>query len=483
MTNLYATKNEVHDKAAKIVNIKFGDLSKLLQVKQTKSSVGDLFEAWFGKAKDSDSAPDLGVAELKATPYKKLKNGQYSAKERLVLNIINYMDIIDESFDESHFIYKNKVIELAFYEYLKDIPRNEWSFSYVALYEMAKNPVDFAIIKNDWHIIQQCIIDGKAEELTESMTSYLAACTKGSSAKTVRKQPNSEVKAKQRAFSLKSSYMTELLRNYIIGNEYNEAIISDVSELQTASLYNIIESRFSPYVGKTTSQISAELNLKSIKSKHLNNLLVRGMLGLNTDGKSSLEDIKEFRKGSYQIKTVQFDSNGQNKESMSFPAFKFKDLVTQDWLDEDGGPAADINVLFSESTFIFVVFQTDENGNNLFKGIKLFTMPQSDIDGAVKRVWEDTITKLKTGINLKNVPWGKEHRTVNNFIKESDDLIIHVRPHSSKASYVDNAYSDELPVPANWINKPDEYENNYMTKQCFFLNNGYIKVVVHELLS
>ena len=37
-----------------------------------KSSVGDAFESWFGKTKDSESRPDMEEAgvELKATPLK-----------------------------------------------------------------------------------------------------------------------------------------------------------------------------------------------------------------------------------------------------------------------------------------------------------------------------------------------------------------------------------------------------------------------------
>ena len=115
MESVYTSKEEVHNRAREITDIPFGNLTKLLKVAENKNSIGDIFEAWFGKNKDSSSEPDLGVAELKATPYKKLKNGQYSAKERLVLNIINYMDIVNEDFEHSHFLYKNRVIELAFY--------------------------------------------------------------------------------------------------------------------------------------------------------------------------------------------------------------------------------------------------------------------------------------------------------------------------------------------------------------------------------
>ena len=46
---------------------------------------------------------EAGV-ELKATPFKKLKNGKYSSKERLVLNIINYEKVANENFETSSFI-------------------------------------------------------------------------------------------------------------------------------------------------------------------------------------------------------------------------------------------------------------------------------------------------------------------------------------------------------------------------------------------
>ena len=47
---------------------------------------------------------EAGV-ELKATPFKS-KSGKYSAKERLVLNIINYEKVAEEQFEESSFCIK-----------------------------------------------------------------------------------------------------------------------------------------------------------------------------------------------------------------------------------------------------------------------------------------------------------------------------------------------------------------------------------------
>jgi len=127
MKSIYNSKEEIHERALKIKGIPFEDISQTKELGQ-KNYVGDLFENWFSKKKDSASEADLGIVELKATPYRKLKIGKnrYSSKERLVLNVINYTKIVDENFDNSHFLQKNKLIEIGFYEYFENISRSKW---------------------------------------------------------------------------------------------------------------------------------------------------------------------------------------------------------------------------------------------------------------------------------------------------------------------------------------------------------------------
>lgn len=74
---------------------------------------------------------------------------------------------------------------------------------------------------------------GRAHELSEGDTLYLAACTKGANASSVRQQPFSTIPAKQRAYSLKSSYMTQILRNYIFGSAEDPHIIKSAEVLHT----------------------------------------------------------------------------------------------------------------------------------------------------------------------------------------------------------------------------------------------------------
>ncbi|WP_054658477.1 Sau3AI family type II restriction endonuclease [Apilactobacillus ozensis] len=321
--------------------------------------------------------------------------------------------------------------------------------------------------------LKKYVKQGKAEELSEGLTNYLAACTKGKNHNSLRDQPYSKKRAKQRAFSFKASFMTTILRNYVIGNKNNKAIIKDPIEIKGKSLEELIKDKVAPYVGKSTKTLRKQFNITS-KAKNINNIIARKMLGLD-DSKNSFKGIDEFEKASIIPKTIQVGQNKKNKESMSLPPFKFKDLSEQNWDNED----CTLKNYLKESKFLFVVFQEDENNNVIFKGIIFHQIPINVLDNQIQQVWLDTQNKLKEGIKL-NYKKGRVH---NNFIKLKNQLVVHVRPHASKACYKKSPYSNELPTPANWINKPSDYDPKYMTTQSFWINNSYIKSVIKDLIG
>lgn len=488
----YKYKEEAHNDALKIVDIPFKELEKQIKdkygitvnvEKKNKNYVGDLFEAYFGKAPDNESAPDLGVVELKATPYKKLKrksNGSfYSAKERLVLNMIDYFELINENFENSHFLEKAKNMELAFYQYNPDIPRSDWTFSKVVLYEMHKNPVDYAVIKQDWEKIKNYVDEGKADELSEGLTQYLAASTKAKDSKTRRAQPHSDKLAKPRAFSLKTSYMTQLLREYILGEKQTDAIIKDPIELQNKTLLEIIESRLNLYKGKSTAELCKLLNIKSTTAKNFNFTLIRKMLKANNNNED-VNEISELKKASYLIKTIQLDSKGKTTQAMSFPTFSFSDLANETWEESQ------INQVFGASTFIFTVFEKDTNGNNIFKGSFTYKFTEAQVNGDIKDIWEMAHDAVKDGISLT---WKGNH-AVNNLPGSGLRKIIHFRPHASNASYVKSNNSDKLLAPADWTNYEEVIKRGlvtkypehpeYMTKHCFWINKNYVQKLVDD---
>ena len=74
-------------------------------------------EEVFGINPNNNPAPDFEEAniELKVTPYKINKNNTLAAKERLVLNIINYNNENLYDFYQSSFWKKNETMLIIFY--------------------------------------------------------------------------------------------------------------------------------------------------------------------------------------------------------------------------------------------------------------------------------------------------------------------------------------------------------------------------------
>ena len=78
------------------------------------------------------------------------------------------------------------------------------------------------------------IKDGRAHELSESQTMYLGACPKGATkATSMLEQPFSNEPAMRRAFSLKQSYMTQIIRDYVSGNKTHPQIIKSPQQLDS----------------------------------------------------------------------------------------------------------------------------------------------------------------------------------------------------------------------------------------------------------
>ena len=185
--------------------------------KGNKGKFGQMVEKYFFEYEiNSDTEPDFDKCglELKVTPLKVNKDKTLSPKERLVCNIINFENIIDEEWTTSSFLHKNKDILIMRYIDPKDseIDNLDYIFLDVQIHSLFDDDKDKKQFESDWNTIVNKIKDGNAHLLSESDTVYLGACTKGSTAiKSLRTQPNNTEKAKQRAFSFKSQYMKELL--------------------------------------------------------------------------------------------------------------------------------------------------------------------------------------------------------------------------------------------------------------------------------
>ncbi len=391
----------------------------------SKGSLGQLVEKYHFKYEpNSDRNPDFEEAgvELKVTPHKRLKSGKLSAKERLVLNIINYEKIVEEDFETSSFWLKNQLILLIHYLYENDKDKLDYLIQKVHLYEFPEK--DLKVIKDDWNNIKRKVLEGKAHELSEGDTNYLGACTKGASKSSLRTQPFSEQMAMQRAFSLKSSYMTALLRKII--NEDDMVSFSDHEELETQSLEELLMEKFKPYIGLTPKEIAKQVNIKySNNSKHIIPQLISATLGING---TRLNQIDEFAKANIEYKTVRLEPNGIPKEHMSFEQIKFDEVYYETWEDSH------LRNRFIDTKFLFVVFQynetksENENREPYFRGIKLWNMPEVVLDTKIKEVWEEIHRLVREGVTIEYKTRGKNKVEANNLPGKDFNGGSHVRP-------------------------------------------------------
>jgi DNA mismatch repair endonuclease MutH len=415
-----------------------------------KGNFGQLLEKfYFGYNPNPKSEADfteIGM-ELKTSPLKQLRNNDYRSKERLVLNIINYITVVNQNFEESDFWRKNTNLLLIFYIHQAgmDILDNliklvdEWNFPHT----------DVEIIKKDWEYIKQKIIDGKAHELSEGDTFYLGACTKGANAKSIRKQPFNTIPAKQRAYSLKQGYV-----NHIIASIAKEPtgvygkLISSVDIAKKQTIEDVVISKFKPYIGKTVEQIIA-LTSQDINTtaKNFYANLTKVILGIELD-----KQIEEFEKAEIIVKTIRLKENNLPKEDVSFSNFKYEELVNEEWEESRFKEIL-------EHKFLFVFFQFTNDQLNL-RRVKFWNMPYADILQA-KKVWKNTKDIVLSGKIVKEVIGTTRY---TNFPNKKFNSVSHVRPHATNAA-------DTYPLPTkDKLTKAKKY-----TKHCFWLNNSYIR--------
>lgn len=400
---------------------------------RNRGDLGSLVESfYFEHRPKSNKGPDFAEAglELKTTGVVKNSRGEYRAKERLVIGMINFSEIIDEDWETSSLLAKCQLMLILFYLYEKQRPVVDRRFVLDPLL-FAASERDMTVIRNDWEFIRKKVREGRAHELSEGDTTYLGACRKGSGGRhePLRTQPFSDEGAKSRAFSFKLGFM-----NHLISGADSS---SDTLQLgEGVSFEEAVARRFTPYVGNTVQEIADTFGLEKMSSnqKGFHRQLATKML---SDGGHS---VPELHKAGVEMKTIRLNSRGKPKESMSFPGFKFMEIIHENWEQSSFFEKL-------EQKFLFIVFQPDTSGVERFSRAVLWNMPYEDRLEA-QRVWEDT--KSRVSEDATNLP------------KASESKVAHVRPKGKNGS-------DKIPTPQGGMH----------LKQAFWLNSAYIASIVN----
>ena len=330
---------------------------------------------------------------------------------------------------------------------------DEWNFP----------ETDLEIIKKDWELIKQKIADGKAHELSEGDTFYLGACTKGATANSTRSQPFSEIRAKQRAFSLKQGYVNHIIASIADDRTgFYGKLIKSPEEIRNRTIEEIVIDKFRNYYGLNVEEISEKTGvaLDFNDAKNFYSMVTHAILNIELE-----KEIEEFEKANIMIKTIRVESSGNIIQSISFPAFMFEQIFEEDWI------TSEMNDIV-EKKFLFIFFKSDGNSFKLEK-VKFWNMPLKDRK-EVRKVWLKTKKVIQDGRIFKDYARDKlgnirvslkgNKIRLNNLPKISDNRVCHVRPHGS-----DSTKTFPLPIEDK-ILKVNEY-----SKQCFWLNSKYVR--------
>lgn len=406
-----------HDEIADVRNR--GDLGLMVE------------KLFFGLTADSKNEPDFEEAglELKTTGVTRHSRNEWKAKERLVLAMIDFDSIVHESWETSKLLRKCRLILLLLYLY--EAEKSVFDRKFVLdplLIDLAS--AHFEGVRADWEAIRDKVSQGKAHELSEGDTFILGACRKGSGGpnEKLRTQPNSEIPAKARAFSIKQSFLTRTIQS--------SQRKSDAEPLSSA-LSDLPRQAFNLYLGKTVQEISTEFNFQKAGKNHkgFHRQLAEKMLVAGGFSKEALTSL------GIELKTIRLDQNGAPPEHMSFPRFSFKEIVEEDWED-----SAFFEKL--ESKFLFVVYQKDADGTERLWKVGFWNMPFKDRLEA-RKVWEETKRRLLAGEDT--------------FPAAVDNPVAHVRPKARNAM-------DRERTP----------HGSELVKRCFWLNRSYIQSVINS---
>lgn len=460
MTKIYQTKEQVLEKAETILNKSLrGVISKeALGIIETqigeygmkrKGFLGDLIEKHFFDINPGNiSEPDFKIAEveLKTTPLKKHNNNKLVSKERLVFSMINYDTVVNETWKLSSFLKKNKSLLLMFYLWIENKSILDYEFKFVHLLNLLKDISDEDVfqIQKDWEYIVSKIKRGEAHLLSEGDTYYLGACTKAANSRVVRDQPMNRAPAKPRAFSFKQQYINYLIQTKLLGEKTNtDSIFKKQRRIET--IEDVIKEKFSIFIGKTDKEILNKLGSNlGTKAKSYKRLIVNRILDVNSN------NIEELEKANITLKVITLEHTGTLRESMSFPAFDYKDLVTQIWNDEEEESMADFHLQLETKKFLFVVFQKQKGSAHIvLKKTMFWNFPMKDISEA-ESVWQKTIDCINEG-RYDKLP------------KLKDSHVAHVRPHGKDST-------DTIRTP----------QNTQEMKRCFWLNAKYIQQAIEN---
>lgn len=509
MDKKYDKKNKksILEYAMKAKNHKISEIISESSVlnKKDKGAIGNLIqEDYFDISRNSKTEPDFEEAGLELKTFGYWNDGKKSrADQRLALAAIDYMDYVEKvDFKKSHLYHKCR--SMLFMAYLLELDKNrlDSDIKYVRLYEFDKIfEEDLNQIIDDYNLITEKIKDGMADKLSEGDTEFLGAARTGSKESKEKDAPMG-VKALPRRFAFKQSYMSYLVREYLVKEkDFGVATVDKKRKTPQTSFDQILKKVDEKYVGKTAREILSDKKVEEIvgkldlSMKNAYSRLGKAMLGM----KSNQDDY--LLKTNTVVKSVRINQDGVTMEPNPFPNFEISNVVESEWEDSQ------MYSYLSERRFILQIFV--DNGNEyIYTGQTFMKFTPEQLDKYVKDTWLDFKEKINNGLkftlklnkngnciiynnvngitnnqigviklHVKDVVYDIDIANISGLTKEAEEFI---RKHTVNNRfrwkiYNKDKYGDKLP------------NGDIIPKQSFWLNKSaillYLKENAPELLK
>lgn len=412
--------------------------ARIISSSGTKGGIGAIYESYFGIPPNSRQEADFPGAgiELKSVPVVR-RAGDWHVKERTVISMIQYDGLAREEWSSATVRKKIAEVLFIFYGWLPDTDLYDFVTERVVLWKPGDDLLPF--LAGDWEAVRRKVLAGQAHEISESDGRILGAATKGVNSLARVSQPFSDIRAKPRAWAFKPS-LTESIFREAAPSEAIQSLIALLAKDKPLSYEERVVARLNNFVGLPLGDIADALGMPIGAGKATGARIVRRALGLRPTG-----PIREFERFGVEVKTTPISPSGKPWESMSFPAFRYRELADEDWEDSD---------LLSRLNRLFIIPLVRDEEDTPFAehrlGRPFFWSPTADELEEIEREWTLFRDEIRIG-HADDLP------------KPKTTKYIHVRTKGR-----------------NSLDKDDAPVVGLVPKKAFWLNASYVSLIVTQ---
>lgn len=407
-----------------------------------KGGYGCVIELIFGLDCDNRPEPDFRSAEieLKATKLERIRS-RWEVGERTSLHMIDYERLPTETWESATIKRKLAKILFCFYRWIPAEDPSTWVIDRV--YYWRPDPQQWDYLKTDWEYIRSLCAAGEADLLSERDTLVLGAATKAANSSKLRAQVGGG-RAKPRVFSLKQPFVRAIY-DAACGRPATVSLIKTL-RIRTAGAFEAtLERKLHNAEGRRLSDVAAETAIPMSEAKQFSAMvvgrMVRRLLGI-TDPRAKVREFEEF---GIELHVVPIKANGNAKEALSFPGFRYHSLLEEEW------ETSDLRIRLNR--LLIVPIHEPERGaprRDWRLGHAFFWSPGDDELRLIESEWEMFREQIRSG-------------HANQLTTASHTRMIHVRPKARN-----KADTDDAPGVGQVV------------KKCFWLNQALLTELVNR---